>query len=166
MTYQSNNREIIERILFLCRIIRKEVGHLEDTASRLFPADKTPLSPQEVERWTTDPTLSERLDAFVARFSRLQDTIGDKLIPALLEVSGESRGPAADNLDKAEKFGWIDSADEWMLYRKLRNQMVHEYIEDIGILTDALTAGRDYVPTLTRLSLALVDEAGKRVNNE
>ncbi|MEQ9394231.1 hypothetical protein [Haliea sp.] len=31
---------------------------------------------------------------------------------------------------KAEKLGWLDSADEWMTFRKLRNQMVHEYIED------------------------------------
>jgi hypothetical protein len=163
---QGNSQEVTERIHFLCRITRKEVAQLESTAGRLFTASKDSLSRQEVEHWITDPVLSERLDAFVARFSRLQDTIGDKLIPAMLELSGESRGPAMDNLDKAEKFGWIDSADEWMLYRKLRNQMVHEYIEDTRILTDALAAGQQFVPTLIRLSLTVVDEAEKRTSKK
>jgi len=166
VTNRSNSKSVTDRMVFLCRIARKEIAQLESTAERLFPANKSPLARPEVERWVADPVLSERLDAFVARFSRLQDTIGDKLIPAMLELLGENRGPAVDNLDKAEKFGWIDSADEWMLYRRLRNQMVHEYIEDTRILTDALAAGQDFVPTLVRISLMVVDEAEKRVGSK
>lgn len=152
----------VQRAAFLCRIVRKEAAHLEGTAGRLFPQGEK-LTPSRVEAWLDDPALSERLDAFVTRFSRLQDTVGDKLIPALLELTGEERGPAIDNLNKAEKFGWIDSADEWMLYRKLRNQMVHEYIEDTVVLTDALAAGRDFIPTLLRSALAIAGEAEKRI---
>ena len=33
--------------------------------------------------------------------------------------------------------------------RKLRNQMVHEYIEDAATLADALQAGHEFVPTLS-----------------
>ena len=33
--------------------------------------------------------------------------------------------------------------------RKLRNQMVHEYIEDRATLADALHAGDEFVPTLS-----------------
>jgi len=36
--------------------------------------------------------LAERLDAFAARFARLQDTAGDKLLPALLTWLGEPVG--------------------------------------------------------------------------
>ena len=79
-----------------------------------------------------DPLLAERLDAFVARFGRLQDTVGDKLLPSLLMALAEPVGPAIDNLDKAEKFGWIESTEDWMEMRRLRNQMVHEYIEDVA----------------------------------
>lgn len=154
---------LTERALFLCRITRKEAEHLQSTVSRLFPSGKTPGA-EEVEQWLADPLLSERLDAFVARFSRLQDTVGDKLIPVLMALAGEERGPMLDNLDKAEKFGWINSADEWMLYRKLRNQMVHEYIEDAQILADALGAGQRFVPTLIRLSLSVVEEVDKRLS--
>lgn len=38
----------------------------------------------------TDQVLAERLDAFVSRFGRLQDTVWDKLIPALLAALGEN----------------------------------------------------------------------------
>jgi len=89
--------------------------------------------------------LAERLDAFVSRFGRLQDTVGDKLLPALLNALGESSGPALDNLDQAEKFGLIDSSDNWMEIRRLRNQMVHEYIEDLAVLSSALRSGHGYV---------------------
>jgi class 3 adenylate cyclase len=50
------------------------------------------------------------LAAFVSRFGRLQDTVGDKLLPALLSALAEPVGPAIDNLDKAEKLGLLESA--------------------------------------------------------
>jgi hypothetical protein len=53
-----------------------------------------------------------------------------------------------ENLDKAEKFGLLVSADAWMEMRRLRNQMVHEYIEDLAVLTSALRSGHAFVPEL------------------
>lgn len=44
---------------------------------------------------------SERTDAFVARFGRLQDKLGDKLLPELLRCLAEPLGSAIDNLDRA-----------------------------------------------------------------
>ncbi|MDP2176992.1 hypothetical protein [Methylicorpusculum sp.] len=35
----------------------------------------------------------------------------------------------------------IKSADEWLTMRNLRNQMVHEYVEDPVILNNALQSG-------------------------
>jgi len=154
--------DIAEKLHFLCRITRKEIDHLVTTTDRLFPNGER-VSTETLVHWITDATLSERLDAFVTRFSRLQDTVGDKLLPALLTFLGEERGPALDNLDKAEKFGWLDSADEWMAFRKLRNQMVHEYIEDRILLADALNAGAAFVPSLVRIAKRLVSEAEGRL---
>ena len=95
-----------------------------------------------------DPVAAERLDAFVSRFDRLQDNLGDKLLPQLLDAMAEKTGAAIENLDRAEKLGWIESADVWLEMRKLRNQMVHEYIEDMNILVSALKAGHAFVPVL------------------
>ena len=107
--------------------------------------------------------LAERLDAFVSRFGRLQDTVGDKLLPALLNALGESSGPALDNLDQAEKFGLIDSSDNWMEMRRLRNQMVHEYIEDLAVLSSALRSGDGYVSTLVVAARRCVAQVGRIV---
>lgn len=116
---------------------------------------------EEAKKIEIDPTLAERLDAFVARFGRLQDTVGDKLLPALLAALAEKIGPAIDNLDKAEKFGLIESADGWMEMRRLRNQMVHEYIEDLAVLTSALRSGHAFVPELTAAARRCAAEAGR-----
>lgn len=111
-----------------------------------------------------DPVLAERLDAFVSRFGRLQDTVGDKLLPALLNALAEKTGPAIDNLDKAEKLGLIGSADVWMEMRRLRNQMVHEYIEDVVVLTSALRSGHSFVPELIAAAGRCVAEARRLLN--
>ena len=133
------------RLEFLSRVAGKECTHLLDTDRRLFSDLFTIEMAQRVE---ADPVLAERLDAFVSRFGRLQDTVGDKLLPALLSALAEIPGAAIDNLDKAEKLGFIESADDWVAMRRLRNQMVHEYIEDMAVLASALRSGHGFVPTL------------------
>lgn len=143
------------RLLFLARVVRKESEHLSDTASRLFNGQ--PVTNTRVAEWIQDPLTAERLDAFVARFGRLQDTVGDKLLPRLLTLLGESTGPAIDNLDKAERFSWIDSADDWIAHRKLRNQMIHEYIEDESVLADALEAARLWVAPMVAIANRLAN---------
>jgi Asp-tRNA(Asn)/Glu-tRNA(Gln) amidotransferase A subunit family amidase len=151
-----------ERLLFLCRIVRKEIQHLNETTARLFPhAGET--TPEQVRHWLAEPELSERLDAFVARFSRLQDTVGDKLLPALLQLLGERPGAVIDNLARAERLGWMSSAEDWMASRTFRNQMIHEYIEDIHLLTQALNAGKNFVPHMRETSLRLIGEIEQRL---
>lgn len=144
------------RLEFLARVAQKECKHLLDTDGRLFGKPFTAEVAQTIE---ADPILAERLDAFVSRFGRLQDTVGDKLLPALLAALGEDVGPAIDNLDKAEKFGFVASADGWMEMRRLRNQMVHEYIEDLTVLTSALANGHAFVPVLVAAAQRCVAEA-------
>ncbi len=146
------------RLEFLARVTNKECQHLLDTDGRLFG---NLFTIEEAEKIESDPVLAERLDAFVARFGRLQDTVGDKLLPALLTALAEKPGPAIDNLDKAEKLGLMESADGWIEMRRLRNQMVHEYIEDLAVLASALRSGHAFVPVLVAASKRCVAEAGR-----
>ncbi|MFM2408078.1 MAG: hypothetical protein RL358_820 [Pseudomonadota bacterium] len=81
----------------------------------------------------------------MGRFSRLQETLGDKLLPALLSALGEKTASVIDNLDRAERLDLIDSAEQWLTMRSLRNQMVHEYVEDTAILENALQSGHQFV---------------------
>lgn len=144
------------RLEFLARVTDKECRHLLDTDGRLFG---NLFTIEDAEKIEADPILAERLDAFVTRFGRLQDTVGDKLLPALLNALAEQTGAAIDNLDKAEKLGLIESADAWMEMRRLRNQMVHEYIEDLAVLTSALRNGHAFVPALVAAARRCTAEA-------
>ena len=149
------------RLQFLSRVVVKERDHLLITDQRLFQSS---FDLNRVKQMDIDIDLSERVDAFVGRFSRLQDTVGDKLLPQLLTVLGEKVESVIDNLDRAEKLGFLDSSDEWMSIRNLRNQMIHEYIEDPLILLSALQSGHNYVPTLEKIVNNILSEIDRRLD--
>lgn len=62
----------------------------------------------------------------MGRFGRLQDTVGDKLLPLLLAALGEKPSAAIDNLDRAERLGLLKSADEWMTPGVEMCQKIHK----------------------------------------
>lgn len=151
--------DVAIRLQFLARVVQKEREHLCFTDARLFTPQMTLA---QVENLDADPDLAERVEAFASRFGRLQDTLGDKLLPMLLVGLGERAGVAIDNLDKAERLELIVSAENWMVMRNLRNRMVHEYIEDPVILHEALLAGHDFVPELSANVDRILGEIGRR----
>ena len=147
------------RLQFLVRVVRKECRHLATTDQRLFGGLFNLAQASQLE---ADPDLAERVEAFVGRFGRLQDTVGDKLLPLLLSVLGEKVSAAIDNLDRAERLGLINSADEWMTMRNLRNQMIHEYVEDPVVLISALQSGHAFVPALIAAANKISTEIERR----
>jgi hypothetical protein len=147
------------RLQFLARVVSKECRHLISTDQRLFD---TPFSIERAGQLETDPELSERVEAFVGRFGRLQDTIGDKLLPTLLVALGETPAAAIDNLNRAERLGLLDSVEEWMTMRQLRNQMVHEYVEDLAVLANALQTGHGFVTVIVAAANTLLAEIERR----
>lgn len=151
--------KIALRLKFLARVVCKECKHLATTDKRLFTDQFTMAQAIRLEE---DPDLAEQVDAFVGRFGRLQDTVGDKLLPLLLTVLGEKTSAVIDNLDRAERLGLIKSADEWMTMRNLRNQMVHEYIEDPVVLISALQTGHAFVPVLISAAHKMIAEIERR----
>lgn len=149
----------LERLRFLVKIVQRESLHLRATDERLFAA---PMTPERLQSMDSDHAKAEQLDAFVARFVRQQDTVGDKFVPTLLQALQEPIGVVIDNLDRAERLGWIVSADAWIEARRLRNQMIHEYVDDLHVLASNLQAGHRYVPVLLETAQRLIDEAGRR----
>jgi len=141
--------KIVLRLQFLVRVVRKESRHLVTTDQRLFGNEFSLEQAAHLEEYLD---LAERVEAFVGRFGRLQDTLGDKLLPLLLSALGEKVSSVIDNLDRAERLDIIKSADEWMAMRNLRNQMIHEYVEDPVVLHSALQSGHDFVPVLVAAS--------------
>ena len=136
-----------ERLAGLLRTAKAELLHLQQTDARLFGRS---FSADELVVHLQDIDFSERVDAFVARLGRLQDLLGDKLLPAWLKAMQEGSGAVLENLDRAEKLGLLSSADEWLAIRKLRNLMVHEYIDHPQTLHMALHAAHDHVAMLAQ----------------
>lgn len=151
----SVEAHLAQRLQFLTRIVQKECQHLATTDRRLFA---TPFTVARANQLEMDPELAERVEAFVGRFGRLQDTAGDKLLPALLTALGERPSATIDNLDRAERLGLIDSTDDWMTMRNLRNKMGHEYAEDTALLANALQAGHIFVTALIAAAQKMISE--------
>ena len=155
----GNDDAQLQRLRFLARVVQRECKHLLATDHRVFAQ---PFTQERAKALADDIELAERVEAFAARFGRLQDTLGDKLIPTLLRALGEPVGVAIDNLDRAERLGWLPSSEQWMVVRRLRNQMVHDYIEDPAILASALQAAHAQTPMLIATSRSLLEEIDRR----
>lgn len=142
------------KLRFLAETVLAESALLRTTDGRLFAL---PMDAQRAATLRDDIDLAERVDAFVARFGRLQDTVGDKLLPAVLAWLAEPVGPAIDNLARAERLGWIGSATDWVECRQLRNFMIHEYVRDMALLASALTRGHLAVALLQTSAQTLAE---------
>jgi len=135
----------IARLRYLLEVAAAEERNVLATGQRLFSSG---VGADVVKAAENDPMIAERIEAFVARFSRFQDMLGDKLLPLVLRLGGEEVQPMIANLDRAERYGWLASADDWLRVRKLRNRMVHEYVSETGELSAALGDIHAAVPAL------------------
>ena len=77
------------RLQHLAQAVLSRSTHLQAADRRLFG---TPFSVERAQQLDADAELSGRVDAFVARFRRLQGTLGDRLIPELLTALREPLG--------------------------------------------------------------------------
>lgn len=71
------------------------------------------------------------LDAYLKRFSSIQDFLGAKVFVSLLEVAGIYSGKMSEVLSYIEKEEIIDSLDDWIELREVRNELEHDYPEEL-----------------------------------
>lgn len=97
------------------------------------------LSLEEIER---DQTVVRLLDQILYRFTKLQDALGERLIPATLAALSEpfEDWPVRDRLNRLEKLGYLE-VDDWLRWREVRNRLAHEYPDAPDLRLAALKAG-------------------------
>ena len=80
------------------------------------------------------------LDQFSTRFAKLQDAMGAKLFPAVLELTKEQGELKAfiDKLNRLEQIGAIACAEDWLLLREARNSLAHDYPDDVALQASML----------------------------
>jgi len=121
----------------LITLVEREDAHLLAVRWRLLN-DDCHVSEERIADLLSRDVGIDRLESFGAKFSRMQDTVIDKLVPTLLRAAGESTGTAIDNLARLERLQLIGSSDAWLEMRGLRNRLVHEYIDQPDILAASL----------------------------
>ena len=132
--------EHAENALLALELARKEVAHLQYSHRTLFAQ---PIDATWVQQLASREDLAEKVEAFVSRFGRLQDHIGEKLVSRFAALLGEAPKTMLDVLVYAEKMQWIESAEAFLGARKLRNLLVHEYMSDATLFLQALSEARE-----------------------
>ena len=105
-----------------CRKHAQRLRYIQEKAQPLFPLD--------TDRYENlDDDGVGLIDQLLFRFGKLQDTVGQRIFPALLHVllEWQENQSFLDRLLLLEKLEVIDSAQDWTNLRELRNTLTHEY---------------------------------------
>lgn len=140
-------------------LARKEADHLRYSLDTLFALQ---IDLVWVQALAGQPALAEKVEAFVSRFARLQDQLGEKLLPRYAALVGESPKTLIDTLAFAERAEVLPDADRFIAARRLRNALVHEYMHDAQDFLDGLRQARE-VCALFFLTIDKVADELKRL---
>jgi hypothetical protein len=102
--------------------------HCDRLKAALTYIERLPtLTVQTIDKLSYDDL--SYLDMLSTRFSKLQDVIGEKIFPSILEILEEKTEGLStiDRLNKLEKLRFLDDVDVWRKMRSIRNSISHEY---------------------------------------
>jgi hypothetical protein len=126
-----------------CRIHSRRMMRAYQISAALFP-----LSAGKYAALTDEDV--EHIDQLIYRFSKLQDAMGERLFPTVLEYLGEEgrRLPFLDALNRLEALGVIKSAEAWLVLRRIRNEVAQDYSDEAEESCSYLNGFREQVTTL------------------
>lgn len=103
------------------------------------------------------------LDMFTTRFSKLQDTLGNKIFGLALDLlgNGSQNLTYIDRLNFLEKYGILESAAKWRGLRDIRNELAHEYPNSYAKQSKTLNRVVDSWGLLENVLVALKKELQK-----
>lgn len=119
------NKDIFQSIVESCEI---HAARLRWSMEQL--SSKQPFSPEQLSQ-LSDIDLAI-FDQFIVRFSKLQDLMGAKLLPGIIELTYEEGelNTFIDKLHRLEKIGALESVEQWLKLREMRYQFAHDYPDE------------------------------------
>jgi len=87
---------------------------------------------------TLKPEKRAILDAYLKRFASIQDFLGAKIFSLLLDVAGINNTKMSEVLSNIEKENIIDSLENWIELREVRNELEHDYPDELQEALDDL----------------------------
>ena len=143
------NRELLatqkQHLSSLLEAVQRCVFFLDASVQKLT----WPLKSDDLGARKQDVDLFEILAAINERFSKLQDTLGAAMRHAAL-LSGEPADVFLKVLAFYEKIGVIVSAEQWQLYRTVRNLAAHDYETDYAVIAEHFNTIHALLPLLYR----------------
>lgn len=154
------NNDFSDRLnlrLVLCELHLNRILFAKKSISNLFPLTVDTYGK------LTDTQISFT-DQLIYRFSKLQDTMGNKLFPLILEGLQEDieNLPFIDILSKIEKLGLIESSNQWLVLREIRNVVTHEYPFQLDQLIEGLNQINEQTEVLVKILNTLKSYSKKR----
>lgn len=144
-------------------LARREAAHLLYSQQTLFAL---PIDLAWVNALGEQPVLAEKVEAFVSRFARLQDHIGEKLLPRYAALVGESPKTLIDTLAFAERAEVLSDANTFIAARRLRNALVHEYMFDAQVFLDNLLEARSACELFFQTVNTVANEFDRLLNSK
>jgi len=102
-------------------------------------------------------------DAYLKRFSSLQDFLGSKIFPMLLDIAGIVNSSMSEVLYHIEKEGIIDSIDKYIKLREIRDQLEHDYPKNLQEALDDLKFCIDNFYTIKNYYFNSINFANKYI---
>lgn len=124
-----------------------------------------PVLPLTGDRYQSlDEAEIKELDQFIFRFTKLQDAMGIRLFPAILNILQEPYEDLSmlDRLNRLEKLNLLASVTEWEQIRELRNRLTHEYPDDPEKNAQTVNLGVEMVQRLETILHKIDDELLKK----
>lgn len=104
----------------------------------------------------------ESFEALTGRFARLSDIIIQKVFRYFDVLELEDTGTVRDRINRAEKKGLIETAEEFIQIRLLRNEISHEYKSDsINAIFESVL---ELTPTLLKSVEKIISYSTRYIN--
>ncbi len=127
-----------------CGLHAQVLAQALDEAQPLLPFNANTVS-------AINPLQRRLLDQIAHRFAKLQDSLGEKVLPGLLLAAQEPVAPEAtfiEKLQRLERLGAVPSAADLKLLRELRNALARDYPDAPELQAAWLNRLATSIPTL------------------
>jgi predicted nucleotidyltransferase len=113
-----------DKIINECEKHLKRLKYAQNELKNLFP-----LTEESYQNLSEENI--QAIDQFIYRFSKLQDTIGQKLIKIVFSLYEDNieKFTFIDMLNRLEKAGVLSAVD-WQVLRDIRNELAHDYDDE------------------------------------
>ena len=105
-------------------------------------AGRLPVKFTPADMALIDSERRRLLDQTAYRFMKLQDSLGEKVLPGVLSLTLDPLPPEvpfAEKLQRLERLGVLGSVETWRLLREVRNTLAHDYPDNPALQAAALS---------------------------